>query len=733
MKLKCVGAIACAAACLAVAVAPAVAAEPTGDPPATMYEPTTVDVIHLALSQAEEEKLDSDPETYVKGTFSLAETDGTPGGEGPSSMPMNVEVRLKGQLGSKRTLAQKAAFKLKFKKTERFLGLKKMTLNNMVQDPSEIHETLAYKAFRSMDVAAPRTGYAYVYLNGVDYGLHLNVETPDDVALEKRFGPFQHLYEGDYGADVETGSAVTPAEVEVAAEKFEIDEGIEEAEVEGEKFRADLEALIVAVNSPGPGAFSTRVAAFADLKEMTRMWAVEKYIGHWDGYSGLEGELLPNNYYLFSDLAGQFQMLPWGTDQTWSVHLGFSGDAGILFDKCLADQSCATMYRRSLRETQVAIDGDELASLASSTATLLKPWEALEQGNGDRHGVSQPEIAGAVQGVREFIASRPAELANYLDGQPAPEPAANLALTLAPASTIADGASTTTATATVTDAEGNPVSGDEVAFSSSDGSDRIGAVTAHIDGVYTAQITSSTAVGTPTVTAVDTSVSPGATGTAVLAQTAGPAAHVAIDLQPTSIPADGISTTTATATITDATGHPVRGDRLSFASSDGAEQIGTVVDRGNGTYSASITSSDVAGTPTITATDTSVDPGLSDATTLVQAPLPPSAGSNPVPLATLTRPAPAVTLTGGPRRHTRDRRPTFKFDSSDPAATFECKLDSHELRPCGSPDTLPRLAPGAHVFSVGAVDGAGRAGPVASYRFFVEPGRAQRRSSDSRS
>ena len=32
---------------------------------------------------------------------------------------------------------------------------------------------------------ASRTGYAYVYVNGDDYGVHLNIETLDEVALAR--------------------------------------------------------------------------------------------------------------------------------------------------------------------------------------------------------------------------------------------------------------------------------------------------------------------------------------------------------------------------------------------------------------------------------------------------------------------------------------------------------------------------------------------------------------------
>ena len=85
---------------------------------------------------------------------------------------------------------RKAAFKLKLAHTvkgQRFLGLKTLTLNNMVQDPSMVHELLAYEAFRAVGIPAPRTGYAFVRVNGADYGVYLNVETLDDVSLPRWF------------------------------------------------------------------------------------------------------------------------------------------------------------------------------------------------------------------------------------------------------------------------------------------------------------------------------------------------------------------------------------------------------------------------------------------------------------------------------------------------------------------------------------------------------------------
>ncbi len=310
---------------LALVVAPAAAAE---DPAAWMYSPRTVSEIDLTLPPSSYKELEEHPEdAYVPGTFAIAETDGVPGTAGAFTTPIEVGVRLKGgEFGSLRTLDQKAAFKVKFDEFvegQTFLGLKKLTLNNMVEDPSMVHEAAAYEAFGALGVPSPHTGFAFLRVNGESFGLHLNIETLDKVALEKRFGPFlsppQHLYEGEYGADV----------TQAKFGELEVDEG-------KKKEKGDLEALVAAVAAPTP-SFSGAVGPLADLDEMSRMWAVEKYAGQWDGYSGQTGEKQPNNYYLYSDASGRFQMLPWGTDETWGDHIGFDDEGGVLFNGCLAD------------------------------------------------------------------------------------------------------------------------------------------------------------------------------------------------------------------------------------------------------------------------------------------------------------------------------------------------------------------------------------------------------------
>ncbi len=403
--------LACVAFCLALAPLPATA-DPAPGEAGPIYDPSTVAVIDLTLSPAAIDELEEDPDEYVKGAFALTFTDGTPGGEGETIEPASqIGIRLKGKIGSFRPLTEKAGFKLKFNEyaKQRVLGLKKLTLNNMVQDPSMIHETLTYAVFRAAGVPAPRTGYAYVRVNGEDFGVYLDIEVFDDVGLERWFGEFddsQHLYEGEYGADV------TPA----GAAAFSVDEGDEDV-------RTDLEALIAAV-AGGGSPFSDRVDGLADLGEMTRMWAAEKYVGHWDGYAGAGSsmvgtDVLPNNFYLFSDAAGEFQMLPWGTDQTWSRRLDFGAEAGLLFDECLADPSCWALYRDSLVAVGEAVETLDLDSLAQTTVELLGPWQGLGASR-EEHGLGKVEEG--VAETRSFVDERPAGLAAWLGAHREHEP-----------------------------------------------------------------------------------------------------------------------------------------------------------------------------------------------------------------------------------------------------------------------------------------------------------------------
>lgn len=84
---------------------------------------------------------------------------------------------------------------------------------------------------------------------------------------------------------------------------------------------------------------------------------------------------------------------------------------------------------------------------------------------------------------------------------------------------------------------------------------------------------------------------------------------------------------------------------------------------------------------------------------------------------------PQTRITAAPPGRLRLRRAqakatvTFRFVSSEPGSSFQCKLDKGKFASCRSPRVY-RLGPGSHTFQVGARDAAGNADPSPARRSF---------------
>ncbi len=171
----------------------------------------------------------------------------------------------------------------------------------------------------------------------------------------------------------------------------------------------------------------------------------------------------------------------------------------------------------------------------------------------------------------------------------------SVALTLADETLVANGTATTTATATVTDAFGNGVPGDDVTITSAAGP-VLGPVTDVGDGSYTATVTASTSAGSFMIEAADGALD---ADPATLRQLAGPATRLGLTLAEPELLV-GAGATVATATLADAFGNPIGGADLTIAS-DGGQQLGTVADTGDGSYTATVAATTRAGRSTLTA------------------------------------------------------------------------------------------------------------------------------------
>ena len=180
----------------------------------------------------------------------------------------------------------------------------------------------------------------------------------------------------------------------------------------------------------------------------------------------------------------------------------------------------------------------------------------------------------------------------------------NTTLVAAPTSVVADGSTTSSVTVTLADASGNllTASGGTVALSST-GSATIGAVTDNGDGTYTATVTNTVA---ESVTISGTLDGAAITDTATVTFTVGAAdptnGNTTLVAAPTSVVADGSTTSSVTVTLADASGNLLTASGGTVAlSSTGSATIGAVTDNGDGTYTATVTNT-VAESVTISGT-----------------------------------------------------------------------------------------------------------------------------------
>ena len=116
----------------------------------------------------------------------------------------NVGIRAKGNtsLSSVKNMnSSRYSFKIEFDQYENgksYHGLDKLCLNNIIQDNTYMKDYLAYTLMNDFGVDAPLCSYAYITVNGEDWGLYLAVEAVEESFLERNYGSnYGDLYKPD--------------------------------------------------------------------------------------------------------------------------------------------------------------------------------------------------------------------------------------------------------------------------------------------------------------------------------------------------------------------------------------------------------------------------------------------------------------------------------------------------------------------------------------------------------
>ena len=116
----------------------------------------------------------------------------------------NVGLRAKGNTSLtnvKNYGNNRYSFKIEFDhydSTNTYHGLDKLCLNNIIQDNTYMKDFLCYTLMGDFGVSSPLCSFAYITVNGEDFGLYLAVEGIEESFLERNYGSdYGNLYKPD--------------------------------------------------------------------------------------------------------------------------------------------------------------------------------------------------------------------------------------------------------------------------------------------------------------------------------------------------------------------------------------------------------------------------------------------------------------------------------------------------------------------------------------------------------
>ncbi len=398
------------------------------DKAASFYNPLAVSAIDLTLPPASFNELNNNPYTKVYQTASVTITTA----DGVVTSLQNIGVRIKGQ-ATRTNLYGKTALKLKFDEfvpDQKFKGLTRMTLNSMMQDPSFVHENMAYRLYRAMGVPASRSTYSWVTVNGADFGLYANLESVDS-QMVKRWMDVKHIYSSDcYLQDLDYYQSC-----------FDTNYGDDD--------RSDLNAAIAVSNLDGQ-AWWNSVNQVADMTAVINLMATDLYTSNWDGYT----DVVQNNYYVAFDLNNKLKIIPWGQDGTYpmdsSAQLDWLGrgpafrgfgrqQRSVMLRKCVAYDPCQNLLVKAQVQVKIKAGQLELPKMKDKIASVINNAYIAHE---PRSNSYVPNAVAWQNWLDTFFTNRNQSLTSFLNSRAPVAPEVSLSGTPTVGSTLTADAST---------------------------------------------------------------------------------------------------------------------------------------------------------------------------------------------------------------------------------------------------------------------------------------------------
>jgi hypothetical protein len=342
----------------------------------------------LQISDAGIASLRAAPATWVQATLTF---------EGRTYGP--IGVNLKGT-SSFQPIDQKPAFRVninKFVKGARLFGLKEILLNNMVQDPSMIHERLAYWIGRQIGtVPTPRCNHSWVTMNGTALGLYATVEEAKGTMMAYSFsdasGPIYTINYADFSTKY--------------LPNFVYQDGTDDTTL--------ITNTMSALGQQPASAATAAAGQFVNLHEFARYWALMVLTAHWGGWPyAPDPEPVGANARLYADpTSKQLYFIPQGINDAYETG-DFDFIAQLkskLAKDCARTPSCFQDFGGQLMEILAKAQQLNWTGEAARVAAQIATFVAMDS----KKPYSNADVAMYQQQVGNFMNSRSAFISKYL-------------------------------------------------------------------------------------------------------------------------------------------------------------------------------------------------------------------------------------------------------------------------------------------------------------------------------
>ncbi len=318
-----------------------------------------------------------------------------------------VGIRLKGE-NSFEAFRSKPSIKVDFNRhveDQELRGLTSITLNNMNNDYSMMHERLAYRVYRELGVPAYRANHALVYVQELDpegavvsdrfYGLYSLLEDANKDMIRRWFDDEDGTLFEIWDADFYDGYVPCP-NTYGSAGCFQLEYG--------EENREPIQAVADALELTGEAAIEAADPHF-DWDGWVSYWAAGALVAQYDSYPYASPG---DDCHVYHDpTSGKLVFIPHGEDETfYHGDHDFTSVNGIVAQRCKASPTCFQAFQDRTWEAYDSAQAWDWLGYFDQVHDQIEPW-VQEDTN---RWYTDEYVVYYQQYMRDFIAHRQAAI-----------------------------------------------------------------------------------------------------------------------------------------------------------------------------------------------------------------------------------------------------------------------------------------------------------------------------------